>query len=106
MKYVVEAIKSKSKEERYEVYSADLNINEDWVFQVYLLDLEPTSDGDVILPFMDFLKEKYESVDFSRGSIVDSQRNCFTGLSTIHVSFGDKDEALDYADMLNRSTKK
>lgn len=100
MNYAVEERKG-LKGKKYVVIDKNLNINERWLFEAYLLKIEADKDGDIVLPYIDYLNDKYNSVLFERDSIIDSKRSCFTGMSVITVSFTDKNEAQDYADILN-----
>lgn len=103
MTYAVEKAKG-SKE--VIVLDTRLDINERWVFEPYLLGIQPNKEGDIILPFLEYLIDNYPSVKIDRDSIIDSKRVCFTGMSTLVISFTDKDEAQSYANALNNSTKR
>lgn len=102
MTYTVDKIKTISGD-CFVVVNTKLDINERWVFEPYLLNIEPNEEGDIVIPFLDFLVNEFKSVNIGRGSIIDSQRSCFTGMSTIEISFSDESEALDYAMKLNSS---
>lgn len=103
MTYTVE--KAKGNKEVV-VIDSRLDINERWVFEPYLLDICPNEEGDIVLPFLEYLIDNYPSVKINRGSVINSKRCCFTGMSTLIISFTDKDEAQSYANALNNSTKR
>lgn len=103
MTYTVEKAKG-SKE--VIVLDSRLDINERWVFEPYLLDIKPNEEGDIVLPFLEYLIDNYPSVKIGRDSIIDTKRGCFTGMSTLVISFTDEDEAQSYASALNNSTKR
>lgn len=105
MTYIVEKAKAKNNNEVV-VIDSRLDINERWIFEPYLLNIRPNEEGDIILPFLEYLIDNYPSVKIERGSVIDSKRGCFTGMSTLIISFTDKDEAQSYANALNNSTKR
>lgn len=101
MKYAV-VEKKKAKGKIYIVVDKTTDINERWIFEPYILGIEPDKKtGDIVLPYIEYLNEKYSSIIFERGSIVNTKRNCFIGLSTVSVYFTDKKEAENYAEKLN-----
>ena len=103
MTYAVE--KAKGNKEVV-VVDSRLDINERWIFEPYLLDIRPNEEGDIVLPFLEYLIDNSPPVKIDRGAVIDSKRSCFTGMSTLIISFTDKDEAQSYANALNNSTKR
>lgn len=105
MTYTVDKTKIFGKEV-FVAIDLTLDINERWIFEPYLLDIEPDENGDIVMPFIDYLVGEYDSVHFVRDSIIDTKRSAFTGMSTISISFSNESEALDYASKLNSSHKR
>lgn len=101
MKYEVRASRTIYGEEGYEVFNKQMESLDDWVYQPYLLGLEPDEDGDIVLPFIDYLNDKYTSVVFERHSLIDLERKQFTGKSVIKIKFLNFNDAQDYAQALS-----
>ena len=97
MKYEVRAVKALHGDEAYEVYCKGIESLDDWVYQPYLLGIKPDDDGDIVLPFIEYLNDKYNSVIFERQSMIDLQRKQFTGKSVMKIRFLDFNDAQDYA---------
>lgn len=106
MSYTVEEVKGpKGSESKYIVLDNRFETVEHWIFEAYLLNIETNEENDIVLPFAKYLVENFPSVRITRGSIIDSKRSCFTGLSYLEIAFLDKDEAQGYATVLNKSTR-
>lgn len=105
MKYTVKATKTIQGNDAYKAYNKKWESKDDWIYEVYLLSILPNEEGDIVIPFLDFLLENFKSVSFGRGSIVDSATKSFTGLSTVKITFSEKEDALGYARILNGKLK-
>lgn len=105
MEYIVEATKTIFGKEAYKVVNKKLESLDDWVYEAFLLDIPFSEDGDIIFPFFDFVKDNFNSAQFEREALVDSQRNCFTGLSVTKIKFLEFNEANGYASLLNEKLK-
>lgn len=100
MKYTVKEVKIDGKK-MYSVINELWDMNERWIFDCYILSIEGTEKLDLVSSFLNFLTESYPSAHIGRGSIIDSARKCFTGMSTIEIHFENKDEADSYCNLLN-----
>lgn len=104
--YKVESFKWHVLDKRvcYKVYNEHLESIDDWMYEPYLLKIDPGSD--IVSAFWDYLNELYpERVIFERKSLVDPQRKAFTGITTIKIIFLEEVDANDYSSRLNDALK-
>lgn len=76
---------------------------ESWMIDVYILGIQPSEDGDIVLPFIEYLIDNYPSVNLSRNGMF--RGSIFTGLSIIEISFSEENDAKAYAQALNTGAK-
>lgn len=101
MKYIVEKSITIFGKTAYKVVNKSIESLDDWVYEAFLLEVQPSNDGDIIFPFLDMVNDKFKSAQFEREALIDTQRNCFSGLSVLKIKFINKEDAENYAELLN-----